>query len=276
MKILKANGAEIPALGLGTWPMKGEECSSIVEEAIAVGYRHIDTAVMYQNDREVGEGIKASGTDRSELFVTTKVWPTDVVDGTFQNTVRTTLDRLQLDHVDLLLIHWPPKVGAVEQWADLLNEAAANGWTKHIGVSNFTSAQLEAMVKASERPIVCNQFENHPYLDQSILRAACAKHGVALIAYCPLFHGGDLFAEKAVVDAASAHGKSPAQVVLRWHMQFDGAGAIPKTATPSRLPENFDVFNFELSDAEMAAISALSARHERICDFEFSPQWDAA
>ena len=276
MKMLNANGANIPALGLGTWQLKGASCAAIVEQAIGVGYRHIDTAIMYDNERSVGQGIRASGVDRSELFVTTKVWPSDLTDGAFQSNVQASLERLGLDHVDLLLIHWPPQNDGVEEWGRLLNSAAESGWARHLGVSNFTTGQLGAIVAASERPIVCNQVENHPYLDQSKVRAACAKHSVALMAYCPLFRGGDLFAEPVITNAAAAHDKSPAQIVLRWHMQFDGAGAIPKTATPARLSENFNVFDFELSADEMAAINRLTTRHERICDYDFSPVWDAA
>lgn len=276
MKILKANGANIPALGLGTWQMRGDQCSAIVERAIEVGYRHIDTAVMYENEAAVGTGIKASGIDRDELFVTTKIWPSDVVDGTFQETVQASLDRLGLDAVDLLLIHWPPQNDAVEEWARLLNIAAEKGWARNIGVSNFTVSHLDKMVAASERPIACNQIENHPYLDQSKVRAKCAEHGIAVMAYCPLFRGGDLFDEQAIVTAAEAHGKTPAQIVLRWHIEFDGAGAIPKTATPARLEENFDVFDFELSADEMRGLNALMSKHERICDYDFSPVWDDA
>lgn len=275
MKILDVNGAQIPALGLGTWQLRDRNCSEIVERAIEDGYRHIDTAVMYENEQDVGEGIKRSGIDRSELFVTTKIWPTDIVDGVFQQTAQASLERLGLDYVDLLLIHWPPKDGQVEEWARLINMAADKGWARNLGVSNFTTSQLDAITKASPRPIVCNQVENHPYLDQSKVRNKCAELGIAVMAYCPLFRGGDLFGEAAVTEAAAAHGKSPAQIVLRWHMQFDGGGAIPKTATKERLAENIDVFDFELSASQMAAINQLNQRHDRICDFEFSPQWDS-
>ncbi len=275
MKTLEANGAKIPALGLGTWQMRDEECTNIVKTALETGYRHIDTAVMYENETAVGQGIKVSGAPREDIFLTTKVWPTDITEDSFIKTVAGSLERLGTDYVDLLLIHWPPKVNAVSDWAKLLNEAAERGWARNIGVSNFTVPLLYEMVTASERPIACNQVENHPYLDQSKIRVACAKHGVALMAYCPLYQGRPLMNEPILVETAKACGKTAAQVVLRWHVQHNGAGAIPKTATPARLAENIDIFDFELSGDQMEAITELTQKHTRICDFEFSPDWDA-
>ncbi len=269
-----ANGANIPAIGLGTWDLRGDACAQIVERAIAEGYRHIDTAIMYENEAAVARGIRASGIDRDDLFVTTKVWPDEVVDGAFQDAVRGSLDRLQMDSVDLLLVHWPPKGREdVAEWMRLLNDAAEQGWTQHIGVSNFTTDQLDKAVATSARPLVCNQIESHPYIDQAKARAACERHGMALTAYCPLYRGGDLFDEPAIADAASSHGRSPAQIVLRWHVQSDGI-AIPKTATPNRLAENIAVFDFALSDAEMQAIDALRTAQSRLCDWDGAPRWD--
>lgn len=276
MKTLKANGANIPALGLGTYDLREDVCVDMVSRALNSGYRHVDTAAFYENEQAIGEGIRASGRAREDVFLTTKVWPTEVREGEFQRSVEDSLAKLKLAYVDLLLIHWPPKDGDVRGWAKLLNQAADRGWTKHIGVSNFTVPLLDGIVDASDRPIAVNQVENHPYLNQSKLRAACARHGAALIAYCPLYKAGDLFAESAVVSATKQHDKSPAQIVLRWHMQHDGAGAIPKTATPSRMEENIDIFDFELSDDEMTAISKICGANRRICDFEFSPTWDVA
>ena len=275
MKILEANGAKIPALGLGTWKLRDEECTSIVKAALETGYRHIDTAVMYENETAVGKGIEESSVGREDIFLTTKVWPTDITESSFIKTVAGSLERLGTDYVDLLLIHWPPKVNAVAEWAKLLNEAAERGWARNIGVSNFTVPLLNEMVAVSERPIACNQVENHPYLDQRKIRAACAEHGVALMAYCPLYQGRPLMNDPLLIETADACGKSAAQVVLRWHVQHNGAGAIPKTATPSRLAENIDIFDFELSGDQMTAITKLTEKHDRICDFEFSPKWDA-
>ncbi len=257
---VEANGATMPAIGLGTWQLKGDTCSSIVEQAIGKGYRHIDTAIMYENEIDVGAGIRASGIDRSALFVTTKVWPDNLAEGTFQNAVRGSLDRLQMDHVDLLLIHWPPKGREdVDEWIRLLNDAAEQGWTRHIGVSNFTVSQLDRAVSETGRPLVCNQIESHPYIDQRKLRTACDKHGMALTAYCPLYRGGALFEEAAITGPAETYGKSPAQIVLRWHVQSGGV-AIPKTATSERLAENIDIFDFALSEPEMRSYRGAAFR----------------
>ena len=276
MKILEANGARIPALGLGTWALRDMACRDIVAQALISGYDHIDTAAMYENEKAVGDGLRASGRDRDSVFITTKVWPTEIRDGAFQQSIDASLSKLGIDQVDLLLIHWPPKDDSVTEWARLLNDAAERGLAKHIGVANFTVALLDRMVEASDRPLVANQVENHPYFDQSKLGAACARHGIALIGYCPLYKAGDLFVKPVIVETAKRHNKTPAQIVLRWHLQHDLAGAIPKTGTVSRLAENLAVFDFELSTDEVARISALAGNGQRLCDFELAPDWDPA
>ena len=274
MITLKANGAEIPALGLGTYALNGAECVDIVSRALKAGYRHIDTAAFYENESEIGEAIAASDVPRDELFVTTKVWPTEVREGAFQKSVEASLGRLGLEQVDLLLIHWPPQNDQVADWARLLCDAAKRGQARHIGVSNFTTALLDQMVDACDVPLVVNQVENHPYLDQSKIRAACARHNMALMAYCPLQKGRELFEDPVIASLAAKYGRNPSQIVLRWHMQHEGAGAIPKTATPKRLIENISIFDFEISDQDMAQIDGLNARHFRVCDYDFSPHWD--
>ncbi len=269
-----ANGASVPAIGLGTWDLRGDACASIVEQAIGAGYRHIDTAIMYENEADVGAGIRASGIDRDSLFVTTKVWPDNLTQCTFQDAVRGSLNRLELDRVDLLLIHWPPKGrDDVGEWMRLLNDAAEQDWTRYIGVSNFTVDQLNRAVAESAHPPVCNQVESHPYIDQRKARAVADRHGMALTAYCPLYRGGPLFEEAAITEPAKAYSKSPAQIVLRWHVQ-SGCVAIPKTATPERLAENIDIFDFKLTEPEMGAIDALTFANSRLCDWDLAPDWD--
>jgi diketogulonate reductase-like aldo/keto reductase len=273
---IEANGASIPALGLGTWTLKGEDCSDLVAHALDIGYRHLDTAASYGNEADVGEGLRRSGHARDDVFVTTKVWWTDLAAADFRRSAEESLDRLKLAHVDLLLIHWPnPKVPLAET-IEALNQARSDGLARHIGVSNFPTALLAEALALSDAPLVANQVEHHPYLDQSKVRAACAEAGMAMTSYCPLARGGDLFVEPAVANAAAAHGKTPGQVVLRWHVHQDGVVAIPRTTRKQRLAENLDIFDFALTNAEMAAITALGARNARICDFDFSPQWDAA
>ena len=274
MKILSANGANIPALGLGTFRLLGSQGTDIVLKALESGYRHIDTAAFYENEVEIGEAIRQTGVAREEIFLTTKVWPSEVSDGPFQASVQASLERLGLEQVDLLLIHWPPKNTDYAGWARLLNEAADRGWTRHIGVSNFTTTHIDEIVAASDRPIAANQVENHPYLNQAKVRAACARHGIALMGYCPLGRGQAILNDPVIGDIASETGKTPAQVILRWHVQHDGAGAIPKTSSPHRLVENMDIFDFELSQTQMASMQQLTLRHQRLCDYDFSPQWD--
>lgn len=273
MHELDANGARIPALGLGTWQLRGATCRDMVRDALDHGYTHVDTAIMYENETQVGEGIAASSRSRDDVFLTTKVWPDDAGDGDLQRALEGSLARLGTDRVDLVLVHWPSKSIPFAETARALDDVVARGMAVNVGVSNFTVAQVEEAVRECPRPLACNQVEHHPYLDQRRVRRVMDAHGLALVGYCPLFRGGPLFAEPAVQAAAEAHGRSPAQIVLRWHVQ-GGCVAIPKTATPSRMRENIDVFDFALADDEMAAITGLTARNERLCDYAFSPQWD--
>lgn len=275
MHSVSANGAEIPALGLGTWTLKGPSLPSLIAKAVEAGYRHIDTAAMYGNEREVGEGIRQCGLDRDELFVTTKVWHTDLARGALQKSAASSLSRLGLDVVDLLLIHWPPTDGtSIEKAIGALNDAKARGMARHIGISNFPVAYIERAVRASEFPLACNQCEYHPMLDQDVVLAACRKHGMTFTSYCPLGRGGDTFSSPAVSHAAAAYGRTPAQIVLRWHVQQEGVAAIPRSSNPDHVAANFQIWDFELDDAQMQAISALRSRNHRICDFDFSPDWD--
>jgi diketogulonate reductase-like aldo/keto reductase len=274
MHSVEANGAAIPALGLGTWTLEGRECARLVEDALSIGYRHLDTAAMYGNEDAVGQGLRASGAERDEVFITTKVWWTDIGADDLRRSAEASLKRLGLDDVDLLLIHWPnPKIDLAES-IGALNKAKADGLARHIGVSNFPTALLAQALELSEAPLVANQVENHPYLDQRKVHAACRAAGMAMVSYCPLARGGDLFGQPVIAAAAKAHGKTPGQVILRWHVQQDGVVAIPRTTKRERLAENADIFDFALSDAEMDAISALRSKNQRICDYGFSPKWD--
>lgn len=276
MHNVNANGVSIPALGLGTWTLKGEECSALVSHALSIGYRHVDTARRYDNEVAVGAGLRASGIARDELFVTTKVWWTDIAPGDLERSAEASLKDLGLDQVDLLLIHWPNPSISLEGSIKALNAVKRMGLTRHIGVANFPSGLLAKAIALSEAPLVCNQVEYHPYLDQSKVLRVCRENGVALVSYCPLFRDGGLFNEKAVQDAAARHGKTPGQIVLRWHVQQEGVSAIPRTSKAARLAENIDIFDFALSDMEMAAISALTSQNKRLCDDDFAPEWDAA
>jgi diketogulonate reductase-like aldo/keto reductase len=274
MNSIEANGARIPVIGLGTWTLKGRSCSELVEHALAVGYRHVDTAAAYGNEEDVGAGIRASGLSRSDIFLTTKVWPSDLAPADFMKSAEASLKRLGLDQVDLLLIHWPNPEIPLKGTVEALNKARREGLTRHIGVANFTTRLLAEARKLSEAPLVCDQVEYHPYLDQRKMLQACRAAGMAMVSYCPLHRGGDLLEERAVKDAAAAHGVTPGQVILRWHVQQEGIVAIPRTSKKERLAENIGIFGFALTEAEMRAISALSGKNSRLCDFDFAPEWD--
>ncbi|MGS1096919.1 aldo/keto reductase (plasmid) [Aquamicrobium terrae] len=267
-------GTVIPALGFGTWTLKGDQCSELVEQALAAGYRYIDTAAKYDNEEAVGAGLRASSVAREDMFVATKVWWTDLAAADFERSAEASLRRLGLDHVDLLLIHWPnPKI-ALKETVEALNRVHDRGLTRHIGLANFTTALMAEAVALSDAPLICNQVEYHPYLDQEKVLAACRAAGMAMVSYCPIYRGGPLFEEPAVLQAAARHGRTPAQIVLRWHVQQKGIGAIPRTTRRERLAENIAIFDFALSETEMDEIGALRARNRRICDYDFSPDWD--
>lgn len=273
---IAANGAAIPAIGLGTWTLDDDAAARLVAEAIRIGYRHIDTAAMYQNETGVGAGLRDGGLPRDEIFLTTKVWYDSIAEGDLQRSVEASLKRLAVDRLDLVLIHWPsPQVPLAESIA-ALNDVRNKGYARHIGVSNFPVATLEAAVSLSEAPLACNQVEYHPFLNQDRVLAACRRHGMALVSYCPLARASKLADAPAIVAAAKRHDRSPAQIVLRWHVQQEGVAAIPRSTRPERIAENLRVFDFVLSAEEMAAISALTSRGHRICDYGFSPVWDPA
>lgn len=276
MHNVSGNGAEIPAIGLGTWTLRDDAATRLVAGALEAGYRHIDTAAAYENEAAVGAGLRASGVARDAIFLTTKVWPTEIGAGDLQRSVEASLERLGVDRVDLALIHWPSKTVPLAESIAALNEVRARGLARHIGVSNFPVALIEAAVALSEQPLACNQVEYHPFLNQDPVLSACRKHGLAVVSYCPLARGAELPAQAPVAEAAARHGKTPAQIVLRWHVQQDGVAAIPRSSDPGRIRENLEVFDFALEADEMAAIDALRSRGLRICDFEFSPDWDRA
>jgi diketogulonate reductase-like aldo/keto reductase len=276
MHHVNANGANIPAIGLGTWTLKGEAVTRLVASAVRSGYRHVDTAAMYDNEEAVGAGLRASGVSRDEIFLTTKVWLSDIGDGDLQRSVEASLARLQVDRVDLMLIHWPSRTIPLADSIRALNEVKDRGLARHIGVSNFTVALVNEAVALSRHPLACNQVEYHPFLNQDRVLTACRRYGMAVVSYCPLARGTELFPEPAVTAAAKRHGKTPAQIVLRWQVQQEGVVAIPRSSNPDRIAQNLRVFDFALEDNEMAALNVLRVRQHRLCDFEFSPEWDTA
>jgi len=271
MQVVEAKGFKIPIVGLGTWSLRGRDCARLTEQAIRIGYRHIDTAQMYDNEREVGEGVRNSGM-RDEVIVVTKVQPTLLAPHDLERSVKESLARLRLDVIDLLLIHWPnPRVPLAETLGAMA-KMKQEGYTRAIGVSNFTVALLDEANSVSPEPLVCNQIECHPFLNQDKVIAGCRRHGMAVIAYSPTARGGAM-GDEVLERIGKAHGKTAAQVSLRFLVQQDIA-VIPRTSRIGRLEENFALFDFALSDAEMQEIQSLARRHGRIVDWTWSPDWD--
>ncbi len=252
------NGVEIPQFGFGVFQVKPEDTAKTVQSAFDAGYRHIDTAQMYQNEQEVGQAIAAAGIPRDELFVTTKLnndsHGADKTATAFDESLR----KLGLDHVDLFLIHWP-RPGEnkyVETWG-AFEKIASNGGARAIGVSNFQVPHLERLAAETGTVPAINQIELHPYLPQNELRAYHQAHGIATEAWSPIGgQGGDLLHEQSIAGLAEKYGRSPAQIVLRWHIQL-GNIVFPKSTTPSRIVENIDVFDFELSADDVTTIDEL-------------------
>jgi len=271
VNFVEAKGFKIPIVGLGTWALRGPDCVRLTEQAIRLGYRHIDTAQMYDNEAEVGDGVRASG-QRDEVMVTTKVQPQWLAPHDLERSVKESLAKLRFDVIDLLLIHWPnPKVPLAETLGAMAKLKKA-GLTRQIGVSNFTVALLAEANKVSDEPLVCNQVECHPFLDQDKLLAACRKAGMAVVAYSPMARGGAK-GDTVLERIGKTHGKTAAQVCLRWLIQ-QGIVVIPRTSKIERLEENLALFDFELSDVEMKEIAGLGHRGGRIVDWTWSPQWD--
>ena len=270
---LTVQGAKMPAIGYGTMELP-ERPAELVAYAIQCGYRLIDTARKYGTEERVGEGIRASEIAREELWVTTKVTELDAREADFLRSAETSLKALQLDYVDLLLVHWPqPKVPFVETLGALA-KAKRSGMTRHIGVSNFTIAMLDEAVRVCPEPLITNQVEYHAYLPQDRMLAALKRHGMILTAYCPMARG-KLLDDPVIGEIAKARGKSIGQICLRWLIQQPMVAVVPRPLEEAHIREDIDVFDWSLSDEEMRRISALRSRHIRIANPpERAPKWD--
>ena len=271
---IEANGAKISLIGLGTWDLRGRACARTVEQALRLGYRHVDTAEMYDNEREVGEGLHASGVKRNDIFVTTKIWPSHFAPRELERAARDCLVRLRLSEVDLLLLHWPNPQIPLAETLGALCKVKRDGLARNIGISNFTVALIEDAVRIATEPLVCDQVECHPFLDQSKVIAACRQHGMAVVAYSPIARG-NAKNDKLLARIGAAHKKTAAQICLRYLVQQEIV-VIPRTSKLERLSENAALFNFTLSKREMTEIAALAHRDGRIVDWSYSgsAKWD--
>lgn len=272
MQLIEANGAKIPAIGLGTWELRGRTCARLVEQAIRLGYRHIDTAQVYDNEREVGEGLRASRVRRDEMFVTTKIRTSHFAPNDLERSTKESLTKLRLTEVDLLLLHWPNPQVPLSETLGALARVKQLGMARHIGVSNFTVALIDEAVAACPEALACDQVEYHPYLDQARVKEACAAHGMAVVAYSPVAKGR-VRGDATLTAIGQEHGKTAAQVCLRWLVQQNVA-AIPRTSKIERLSENIEIFDFVLSEHEMAQIHAMASARGRLTDYALAPKWD--
>ena len=261
---------KVPKLGFGTWRLSGRECLDGVADAVAAGYRHVDTASVYGNEGEVGQGLRSSGVDRSDVWLTTKVWPDDLAPERVRASLERSLRSLDTDYVDLYMIHWPnpriPLVATLEAMTALREE----GRTRELGVSNFTSAQFREALDLA--PVIVNQVEYHVYLDQSALLEVCRERSVELCAYRPLGKG-QVTSDPVIAEIAKALAATPAQVALAWLIGQNGVSAVPKASSPQRRRENLGALRLELSADERAAIDALP-KDRRAVQTEWSPDWD--
>lgn len=274
MHTVAANGAEIPAIGFGTYGMERRDMLRMIPAALKGGFRHIDTGQIYRNEAEVGECTVSSGVPRSELFITTKVWVANYPETNFASSVDQSLKNLRTDYIDLLLLHWPHNGVPLAEQIGLLNETVRAGKVRHIGVSNFNRQLLGHAIGLSAAPIVTNQFEYHPYLNQSLLADATREAGLAVTAYCAMAVGRVL-GDPTLAEIAAGHGRSIPQVVLRWLIQQGNVVALSRTTNPDRIPENLAIFDFELGEDEMAAIQTLARPNSRIVDPPgLAPAWD--
>jgi 2,5-diketo-D-gluconate reductase B len=272
MDIIESHGARIPILGFGTMTLKEDQCVQLVEASLKLGYRHLDTAQMYGNEREVGSGMRGSGLKREDIFLTTKVWFTQLAADDFERSVDESLERLALSWVDLLMIHWPNAQVPLSESIAALCKMKKAGLTKHVGVANFNIAMIEEAVKLASEPIAVLQIETHPYLDQGKVIAAARRHGMAVVGYCPLARG-KVPADPTLQKIGRAHGKTPAQVALRF-LEQQRIIPIPRTSKRERLAENLGSLDFALSEAEMAELAKLTRPDSRIVSPPQAPKWD--
>lgn len=272
MEHLQTQGISLPRLGLGTFRMQGDVCRAAVESALALGYRHIDTAEMYGNEDAIGSAIAASGVAREDLHVTTKVWHENLASDAIRSAFDTSLTKLKLDSVDLYLVHWPAKNMNLPAMFETLLKLKEEGRTRAIGVANFNLALLKTVVEEIKAPIACNQIEYHVMLDQTKVARYLAARSIPLVAYCPLAQGRAA-SDPMLAAIGRKHNASAAQVALKWLLDQDGVAAIPKASRAESQKANLDALKLTLDDADRKAIAALP-KDQRFVNPGFAPAWD--
>ncbi len=261
-------GTTLPAIGLGTWQLRGAECRTTVKRALNMGYRHVDTAQMYANERPVGQGIVDADVDRDDVFLTTKLWHTDLDRGSVQREVHGSLEQLRTDYIDLLLIHWPNPDVPLEETLGVMQQLQRDGLVRHIGVSNFTIDLLEEVLDIAP-DLFCNQVELHPFYQQSEMHRFCVDHDLFLVAYSPLARG-QVLKNETLQDIGDRYDRTPAQVALRWLIQHDNVAAIPRAAKEQYQRENLEAQEFELLDEDMQRINGID-QQQKLVDPQFAP-----
>jgi diketogulonate reductase-like aldo/keto reductase len=269
---VEPHGVRIQARGRGTFGLNGQVAEEIVGHALDVGYRHVDTAQMYGNETEVGAGIRQSSVPRAEIWLTTKIWPEHFRAAALARAAEESVSRLGTEP-DLLLLHWPSREVPLAETITALNQVKRRGLARHVGISNFTTALIREAVALSDEPLLVDQVEYHPYLDQSKVLAELRKHGMALTAYSPVGRG-EVFKDPTLKRIGEAHGKNPGQVTLRWLLQQDGVTAIPRSTRKANVEANLAIFDFTLSDQEMAEIADLAHPQGRMVKPGVAPDWD--
>jgi 2,5-diketo-D-gluconate reductase B len=270
-RVAEAQGAAIPKIGFGTWQLTGPQCVEAVRDALELGYRHVDTARVYDNERDIGRAVAESGVDREEVWITTKVWHDDLTRDRLHASVENSLLDLQTDYVDLVLVHWPSEEVPLEETFAEMARLRDRGRIRHLGVSNFPAGMLERAVELA--PILCDQVEYHPGLAQERLLALADRRDLVIGAYAPFAHG-EILEDPVLAETGDAHGKSPGQVALRWLIEQERVVAIPKAASHENRVANLDVFDFQLTPEERQRIDSLPKDRRRF-DTSWAPDWDA-
>lgn len=271
--ILESTKVRIPKLGMGTWKLEGKKCSESVAEAIEIGYESVDTAQIYGNEAEVGQGIVDSGVKRENLFLTSKVWRDDLSENNVIKSTEESLNKLQTNYIDLMLIHWPNSDYSLEETFEGLKKLHDSKKIKHFGVSNFPISLLQECEKYSSE-FVCNQVEFHPYIDQGKMVDWLRKHEKFLMAYSPLARG-KVFEDQVILKMAKKYDTGAAQVVLAWQISKPGVVTIPKASSTEHLKANFESLSLHLDPEDISKLDSLSSKNERIINPDFAPQWEA-